>query len=56
MLQAKKTSAAIEPVTSGNCGSVNVKGTMLILPLALRTQMMHQRINSAVSVNLSYFS
>ena len=36
----------------GNCGKyVNVKSTKLkVVPLALRTQMMDQRINSAVYV------
>ena len=32
----------------GYCGNENVKGTMNVVPLELMTQLMNQRINSAV--------
>ena len=35
-----------------NCGNVNVKGTMDVLPLALITQMTDHRINSALYVKV----
>ena len=34
----------------GNIGNMNVKGTMSVVPLALMTQLMDQRINSALNV------
>ena len=38
----------------GNCGYVNIKGhsQMNIVPLQLRTEIMDQRINSAVYVKV----
>ena len=36
------------PDYGGNCGSVNVKGTINVVPLALMTRMMGHRINFVV--------
>ena len=35
-----------------NIGNMNMKGTMSVVPLALMTQMMDQKINSALYVEV----